>query len=116
MRMPWQRGTATSPGASPSPSPSPSADYVSPALLAWANAVDATSLSHETVEAAERFLREYRRMRTTLAARRQMTFRLRTAIAAQVSPPPPASVHGMDVIATAVSARRRQLGLPADFS
>jgi hypothetical protein len=85
-------------------------------LLAWASAVDATSLSYETVQEAERFLRNYRRKSTTLAVRHQMTLRLRTAIAKEVSPPPPASVHGMDVIATALAARRRQLGLPPDFS
>lgn len=111
MRMPWRRGTATSPSATPDPGP----DQISPTLLAWAKVVDATSLSYDTVQEAEHFLQNYRRKTSTLAARRQITFRLRSAIAAQVSPPPPASVHGMDVIATALSVRRRQLGLPADF-
>jgi hypothetical protein len=87
---------------------------VSPTLLAWANAVDATSLSFNTVHDAERFLSAYRRKTMSLAARRHHTFRLRSVIAAEVSPPPPSSVHGLDVIATALSARRRQLGLPPD--
>jgi hypothetical protein len=46
----------------------------------------------------------------TLPARRQIAFRLRSAIEDQVSPIPPPTVGSMDVIATAVSARRRQLG------
>jgi len=81
---------------------------VSPELLSWANALDVTSLSEETVSDAERFLQGYRRM--SLGARRQMAFGLRSAIEAQVSPIPPPTVGSMDVIATAVSARRRQLG------
>jgi hypothetical protein len=81
---------------------------VSPELLSWASALDVTSLSEETVSDAERFLQTYRRM--TLPARRQIAFRLRSAIEDQVSPIPPPTVGSMDVIATAVSARRRQLG------
>jgi hypothetical protein len=81
---------------------------VSPDLLRWANALDVTSLSEETVSDAERFLQSYRRM--PLLTRREIAFRLRSAVAAQVSPVPPPTVGSMDVIATAVSARRRQLG------
>jgi len=81
---------------------------VSPELLSWANALDVTSLSEQTVSDAERFLQGYRRM--TLPVRREIAFRLRSAIEAQVSPIPPPTVGSMDIIATAVSARRRQLG------
>ena len=98
--MPWRRRAA--------PSPSPSPDQVSPELLTWANAVDATLLSEKTVEDAERFLRGYRRM--TLGARRQIAFGLRSAIEDQVSPSPPPTIGSMDVIAAALSARRKQLG------
>jgi hypothetical protein len=101
--MPWQRGTPTGPRADPRPEPA------SPTLLAWANAVDATSLSMETAEAAEQFLRDYRRM--PLAARREIAFRLRDKVNAQVRPAPPVSIGNMDAIATALAARRRQLGL-----
>jgi len=104
VKMPWRRQTA------PSPSPSPSPDRVSPELLAWADAVDATSLSERTIKEAERFLREYRHM-TSLGARREIALRLRTVIEAQVRPPPPATISSMDVIATVLSARRKQLGL-----
>jgi hypothetical protein len=82
---------------------------VSPALLAWADAVDATLLSDKTAKAAERFLHDYLRM-TNLGARREIALRLRSVIEAQVSPPPPATIANMDVIATVLSARRRQLG------
>ena len=101
--MPWRRGTA------PSPRPGPSPDQVSPELLAWANAIDATLLSDKTVKDAERFLRDYRHM-TSLGARRETALRLRSSIEAQLSPPPPATIGNMDVIATALSVRRKQLG------
>jgi hypothetical protein len=114
VKMPWQRRTKPSPDPSPipspvpSPSPSPSPERTSPELLTWANAIDATSLSEKTVKDAERFLQDYRRM--TLGARREIALRLRSAIEAQISPPPPATIASMDVIAAAVSARRNQLG------
>jgi hypothetical protein len=83
---------------------------VAPSLLAWANELDATGLSERTVASAERFLRDYRRM-GTLSARREIAFRLRSAIEAEISPRPPVSAANMDVIATVISVRRRQLGL-----
>lgn len=104
MKMPWQRASAPD-------DPSPGADRVPPDLLAWANAVDATGLSDKTVKTAERFLRDYRRM-TSLIARREIALRLRANIETQVRPPPPPTVGSMDVIATVISARRKQLGLP----
>jgi hypothetical protein len=81
---------------------------VSPTLLNWANALDVTALSQETMSAAERFLHDYRRM--TLGVRREVAFRLRSAMEVQVNPVPPATIGSMDVIATVVSARRRQVG------
>ena len=114
VRMPWQRtapspspGPDPGPGASPDPGLSP--DPVSPALLAWAQAVDASQLSEKTVKQAENYLRDYRHM--NYLARREFGFRLRSVIEAQVSPSPPSSVASLDVIATALSARRRQLGI-----
>ena len=97
--MPWRRQTA----------PSPSPDPVSPDLLAWAKALDATLLSDKTAKEAERFLRDYRYM-TNLGARRESALRLRSAIENQVSPPPPPTVANVDVIATVVAARRKLLG------
>jgi hypothetical protein len=83
---------------------------VSPELLAWAEALDTSRLSERTVKQAERFLRDYRHM-TNLGARRESALRLRSVIEAQVSPPPPATVANTDVIAAALSARRKQLGI-----
>jgi hypothetical protein len=117
MRMPWRRQAAALPSPEPGPSPDsglspasgPSPDPVSPDLLAWAQAVDASRLSDRTVKAGEQYLQDYRRMHAL--ARREFGLRLRSAIEGQVSPPPPANIASLDVIAAALSARRRQLGI-----
>lgn len=106
--MPWQRPSAPDPSSNSNPRPSP--EQLPPDLLAWASVVDATGLSDKTVKTAEGFLRDYRRM-NSLIARREIALRLRANIEVQVSPPPPPTVGSMDVIATVLSARRRQLGL-----
>jgi acyl-CoA reductase-like NAD-dependent aldehyde dehydrogenase len=100
--MPWRRQTA------PRPKPARNPDPVSPELLAWANALDATLLSEKTAQDAERFLQTYRRM--PLSTRREIAYRLRSAIEDQISPTPPPTVGSMDVIATVLSARRNLLG------
>jgi hypothetical protein len=82
---------------------------VSPDLLAWAQAVDASRLSDRTVKGAEQYLRDHRRM--NYMTRREVGLRLRSVIEAQVSPAPPASIASLDVIATALSVRRKQLGI-----
>jgi hypothetical protein len=102
LRVPWRR-------AAPSPDPAPDPDPVSPALLAWAQALDASRLSDRTVKAAEEYLRDHRRL--NYETRREFGYRLRSAIEAQVSPAPPSSVASVDVIARALSARRKQLGI-----
>ena len=66
-------------------------------------------LSDKTVRQAERFLHEYRHM--TLYHRQQEGFRLRDAVEAQVSPPPPADAQLLDVLATVLAVRRKQLGI-----
>jgi hypothetical protein len=104
--MPWRRAAPTS-GLDPNPDPNP--EPVSPALLAWAQAVDVSRLSERTVKDAERYLQDHRRMNAI--ARREVGFRLRSVIEGQVSPPPPATVASLDVIATAVSAWHKQLGI-----
>ena len=95
--------------AAPSPDPDPDPDPVSPALLAWAQALDVSRLSDRTVKEAEQYLRDHRRM--NYETRREFGFRLRSAIEAQVSPAPPSSVASLDIIATALSVRRKQLGI-----
>ena len=102
MKLPWRRQTA------PHPNPSPGPELVWPTLATWADAVDVSLLSERTVKDAERFLQTYRRM--TLPVRHASALRLREAIAAQVNPPPPATVMSMDVIAVVLDARRKQLG------
>jgi hypothetical protein len=82
---------------------------VNPDLLAWAQVVDASGLSEKTAQRAERFLRDYRKM--DFMTRREVAFDLVAAIAAQVRPPPPASVGPMDAMATVLSVRRKQLGI-----
>jgi hypothetical protein len=116
VRMPWQRRVPDptpdpdlGPGPTPDLRPDLSPEPVSAALLAWAQALDASKLSEKTVKQAENYLRDYRHM--NYVARREFGFRLRSVIEAQVSPSPPSSVASLDVIATALSARRRQLGI-----
>jgi hypothetical protein len=82
---------------------------VHPELLAWAQVVDVSGLSDKTVNQVERYLRDYRKM--DFMARRELTFRLWAAIAAQVRPPPPQTVAPLDVMATVLSVRRKQLGI-----
>jgi hypothetical protein len=103
----WQRSAQPSPDAVPAGQPA--SEAVPPSLLAWAQAVDVSRLSDKTVRQVERFLRGYRHM--TLDLRQQEAFRLRAAVEAQVSPPPPADAHSMDVLATVLAVRRKQLGI-----
>ena len=87
----------------------PDPDTVRPDLLAWAQVVDVARLSDKTVRWAEDYLRRYRRM--TLRRSQEEAFRLMSVIEAQVSPPPPVGIHPMDVIATVLAVRRKQLGI-----
>jgi hypothetical protein len=97
-----------SPGPDPSPGSDPSPDPVRAELLAWAQAVDVSRLSDKTAKQAETYLRDYRRM--NVSARREWGFRVRDAIATQVRPPPPVTIPPLDVMATVIAARRKQLG------
>lgn len=80
-----------------------------PSLVAWAQVVDASRLSDKTANEAENYLRDYRHI--TGFARHEMALRLVSVIATQISPPPPADVAPLDVLATVLAARRRQLGI-----
>jgi hypothetical protein len=80
-----------------------------PDLVAWAQAVNASMLSADTVKEAEDFLRQYDRL--NIRTRREFSFRLVAQIERQVSPPPPLSLRPLDIISTALEARRRQLGI-----
>jgi hypothetical protein len=103
----WQRSAQPSPDAVPTGQPAPEA--VPPSLLAWAQAVDVSRLSDRTVRQVERYLRGYRHMR--LADSQEEAFRLRAAVEAQVDPPPPVDAQSLDVLATVLAVRRKQLGI-----
>jgi hypothetical protein len=99
--MPWRWRRRT---AKPAP-----ADAMPKDLVAWAQVVDASGLSEKTVQDTEEFLRTYRRM--TEFAREELAFRLVAAVETQVNPPPPRDVAPLDILATVLSVRRRQLGI-----
>jgi hypothetical protein len=103
----WQRSVQPSPDAVPTGQPAPGA--VPPSLLAWAQAVDVSRLSDRTVRRVERYLRGYRHM--NLAASQEEGFRLMAAVEAQVSPPPPVDALPLDILATVLAVRRKQLGI-----
>ena len=84
-------------------------EAVPPDLLVWAQTVDVSRLSDRTVRQVERYLRGYRHM--TLADSREEGFRLGAAVEAQVSPPPPVDAQPLDVLATVLAVRRKQLGI-----
>src|SRR5215472_9416691 len=85
------------------------ADAVPPSLVAWAEVVDVSRLSEKTVQEIERYLRKYRTM--TLSISQELGFRLIGAVEAQVSPPPPETAFPLDVLATVLTVRRKQLGI-----
>ena len=103
----WQRSAQPSPGAVPTDPPATEA--VPPSLLAWAQAVDVSRLSDKTVRKVERYLRGYRHM--TLSDRKEYGFLLVAAVEAQVSPPPPVNAFPLDILATVLAVRRKQLGI-----
>jgi len=102
----WRR--AAQPGLDAVPTGQPVPDVVPPDLVAWAQVVDVSRLSDRTIRAVEGYLRGYRHM--TLAASQEEGFRLLAAVEAQVSPPAPADAQPLDVLATVLAARRKQLG------
>jgi hypothetical protein len=82
---------------------------VPPSLLAWAQAVDVSRLSDRTPRQVEGYLRGYRHM--PLSDRKEYGFLLVAAVEAQVSPPPPVNAFPLDVLATVLAVRRKQLGI-----
>jgi hypothetical protein len=78
-------------------------------LLVWAREVDVSRLSDETVRNAEDYLKKYRHMNLELS--QQLGWQLIAAVEAQVTPSPPADAQPLDVLATVVALRRKQLGI-----
>jgi hypothetical protein len=77
-------------------------------LAAWAREVDVSRLSDQTVREAEDYLKMYRHMNLDLS--QQMGWRVISAVEAQVTPSPPPFAQPLDVIATVLELRRKQLG------
>jgi hypothetical protein len=77
-------------------------------LAAWAREADVSRLSSQTVREAEDYLNKYRHMNLELS--QQMGWRVMAAVEAQVTPSPPPFAQPLDVIATVLALRRKQLG------
>lgn len=77
-------------------------------LVAWAQEVDVSRLSDQTVRDAEDYLKMYRHMNLDLS--QQMGWRVIAAVETQVTPSPPADARMVDVLATVLALRRKQLG------
>jgi hypothetical protein len=78
-------------------------------LIVWAGEVDVSRLSNRTFQDAEDYLKGYRLMNLDLS--QQMGWRLIAAVEAQVTPSPPADAQPLDVLATVLALRRKQLGI-----
>jgi len=66
-------------------------------------------VSEHTAKNIEDYLRDYRHM--SPFARHELAFRLVSDIEAQIWPPPPVSIPPLDILATVVATRRKQLGI-----
>jgi hypothetical protein len=78
-------------------------------LVAWAGEADVSRLSNRTFQDAEDYLKGYRYMNLDLS--QQMGLRVIAAVEAQVTPSPPGDAQPLDVLATVVALRRKQLGI-----
>jgi hypothetical protein len=76
----------------------------SPELRAWAEKLDVSRLTDETVRSIEWYLRKYRWM--PWFSRGEIGFRLVSIITDQVTPPPPPGISPLDIMATVLSAWR----------
>ena len=77
-------------------------------LAAWAREADVSRLLPQTVREAEDYLNKYRHMNLDLS--QQMGGRVIAAVETQVTPSPPADARMVDVLATVLALRRKQLG------
>jgi len=79
---------------------------VPPPLLGWAQALELSRLSDQTAEAAGSYLRRFHDL--TPAARDGLGLQLATAVAAQVSPPPPAGTPPAAYLSAVLAVRRQR--------
>ena len=91
------------------PGPPHAQPAVPETLDAWAGEVDVSRLSDRTFQDAEDYLKGYRHMNLDLS--QQMGWRVIAAVETQVTPSPPAGAQPLDVLATVVALRRKQLGI-----
>ncbi len=91
------------------PGPAHAQPAVPANLVAWAGEADVSRLSNRTFQDAEDYLKGYRHMNLDLS--QQMGWRLIAAVETQVTPSPPADAQPLDVLATVVALRRKQLGI-----
>jgi len=82
----------------------PELAVVPPPLAGWATSLELSRLSDQTAEAAASYLRRYADLRP--AARDQLGLQLATAVAGQVSPPPPAGTPPAAYLAAVLAVRR----------
>ena len=90
------------------PGPAHAQPAVPADLVVWAGEVDVSRLSDNAFQDAEYYLKAYRNMNLDLS--QQMGWRLIAAFETQLNPSPPADAQPVDVIATVVALRRKQLG------
>ena len=91
------------------PDPAHAQPAVPANLVVWAGEVDVSRLSNRTFQDAQDYLNGYRYMNLDLS--QQMGWRLIAAVETQVTPSPPADAQPLDVLATVVALRRKQLGI-----
>jgi hypothetical protein len=91
------------------PGPAHAQPAVLETLAAWAGEVDVSRLSDRTFHDAEDYIKGYRHMSLELS--QQMGWRVIAAVETQVTPSPPAFAQPLDVLATVVALRRKQLGI-----
>jgi hypothetical protein len=91
------------------PAPRASQDALPPDVLAWAEVVDVSRLPDRTLREAEYFLKNYRFI--PLGDRQELAWRLMSVVQSHVNPPPPLDAQPLDVFATVLAARRKELGI-----
>jgi uncharacterized RDD family membrane protein YckC len=79
---------------------------VPPPLAAWAQSLHVSGLSAQTAEAAGSYLRRFSELQP--AARDALGVQLATAVAAEVSPPPPAGTPPAAYLAAVLAVRRQR--------
>ncbi|HEY1644404.1 MAG TPA: RDD family protein [Streptosporangiaceae bacterium] len=84
----------------------PQLAMVPPPLAGWAQVAETSRLSDQTAEAASSYLRRLGEL--TPAARDDLGLRLATAVAGQVSPPPPPGTPPIPYLAAVLAIRRQR--------